>query len=190
MPAFFEYLRNITYYLIFAAVVGMLAPAGKYRKFVSLVMGFVLLSIMLAPLANLQNRQAATDWLQGLVPQQSVGVSPETAYTIWRDTYLRSAFEAQLTTQLESLLSQNNFHLHSVQFTFSEDFSAITNVHVTVSREEVQERVPFIRIQPVQIGQPDTNENCPTTTSAKNLISQFYNLSHQHIHVTVLGGHQ
>jgi len=173
---------------MFAAVVGMIAPAGKYRKFVSLVMGFALLSIMLAPLASLQNRQAATDWLQGLVPQQSVSVSPETAYTIWRDTYLRSAFEAQLTTQLESLLVQNGFTMHSAHFTFLEDFSAITGIHVTVSREEVQERVPFIRIQPVQIGQPNANEDCPTTTVAKNLISQFYNLSHPHIHVTVLGG--
>ena len=61
MPAFFAYLRNITYYLMFATVAGMVAPAGKYRKFVSLVMGFILLAIMLAPLARWSGEVPITD---------------------------------------------------------------------------------------------------------------------------------
>ena len=185
MSAFFIYLRNITYYLMFAAVVGMLAPAGKYKKFVSLVMGFILLSIMIAPLARFSSGIPVTDWFHGLAHGEAANEDVESAYANWRNTYLRSAFETQLTMQLENLLSQDGFTVYEARFTFPEDFSHLTGVHVTVSRNETPQRVPFIRIQPVQVGAPEQQEVCPTATAAKNLISQFYNLPTTHIHVTV-----
>jgi len=170
---------------MFAAVVGMLAPAGKYKKFVSLVMGFILLSMMITPLARFGSELPITDWFHGLAHSESLNEDFESSYANWRNTYLRSAFEAQLTMQLTNLLSQNGFTVYDTSFTFPDDFSHLTGVHVTVSREETPQRVPFIRIQPVQIGEPEQAETCPTSAMAKNLISQFYNLPVQHIYVTV-----
>jgi len=183
MDAFFSYLTNITYYLIFAAVVGLIAPVGKYRKFVSLVMGFILLSLILVPLTNIGTRQDISNWVLDFMPNQGTEISSETSYNLWRDTYIRSAFEAQLTTQLELFLQQNSITLHTATFSFSDDFSAITDIYVTVSGQQIQERVPFIRIEPVRINREE--EVCPVATSTKNLISQFYNLNLGHIHVTV-----
>jgi len=170
---------------MFAAVVGMLAPTGKYKKFVSLIMGFILLSIMIAPLARFSSQLPITDWFSGLAQHQSQNEDWETSYSNWRNTYLRNAFEAQLATQLTNLLTKSGFIVHDAQFTFLEDFSQLTDVHVTVSREDEARRVPFIRIQPVQIGEAEQADNCSISTDAKKLISEFYNLSIQHIHVTV-----
>jgi len=188
MSAFFEYLRNITYYLMFATVVGMIAPTGKYHKFVSLVMGFILLAIMLAPLARWSGEIPVTQWFSGVVPQYAMpGDSAETNYTAWRNNYLRTAFEAQLETQLTNLLVQSNFTVYFAEFDYSDDFSRITSVRVAVSRaaEEENRRVPFIRIEPVQISRPDAEADCPTATAAKNLISEFYNIDMAHIYVEV-----
>ena len=52
MQALFAHITNITYYLLLAAAAHMLAPAGKYRKFVSVVTGFVLIAVILSPLRN------------------------------------------------------------------------------------------------------------------------------------------
>jgi len=161
----------------------MLAPAGKYRKFVSLVMGFILLSLMIAPLARFGGVAPVTDWFAGLGYQNAD--SWESSYQHWRDTYLRGAFEEQLTNQLTNLLTQNGFTVHSTQITFASDFTQLTSVTVNVSRQETPQRVPFIRIQPVQVGREQARETCPTATTAKNLISEFYNLSTAHIHVIV-----
>ena len=191
MSAFFEYLRNITYYLMFATVVGMIAPTGKYRKFVSLVMGFILLAIMLAPLARWSGEIPVTQWFSGVVPQYAMPTNAETNYTVWRNNYLRTAFESQLEAQLTNLLTQNNFAVYSAAFTYTDDFSQITAARVAVSRAayaEENRRVPFIRIEPVQINRPDgstAEEDCPTATAAKNLISEFYNIDRAHIHVEV-----
>ena len=184
MSAFFLYIRNITYYLMFVTVVGMLAPAGKYRKFVSLVMGFTLIAVMIAPLARFGRELPVTEWFAGLGTHENVDMT-ETSYTRWRDTYLREAFEAQLHGQLTGLLEQNGFTVRSARFTYTDDFMRLTSVRVEVSGAEIERRVPFIRIEPVRISDRLETETCQTAIAVKNLISQFYNLGQEHIYVTV-----
>ena len=187
MPAFFEYLRNITYYLMFAALVGLVAPTGKYKKFVSLVMGLIMLALLLQPVRGFMGRQIpVTELFAGIMPQAGPHIAgPDDAYAIWRDTYLAAAFRAQLEAQLKGLLAQNGITMHSAGFEYTQDFSRITAVHVSVSRqEEATRRVPFIRIEPVRIGQEDAPED-PLVGEVKNLISGFYNLPAAHIYVEV-----
>jgi len=188
MPAFFEYLRNITYYLLFAALVGLVAPTGKYKKFVSLVMGLIMLVLLLAPVRSIVGRQIpVTEWFTGIIPQQAYSTaSVDDTYALWRDTYLASAFRAQLRAQLEGLLSRNNITVHEANFEYTGDFSRITSVSVSVSRDqETNRRVPFIRIEPVQIQREEAPED-PLINEVKNLIAGFYNLPGSHIHVEVI----
>lgn len=189
MPAFFLYLRNITYYLMFATVATMVAPAGKYRKFVSLVMGFILLATMLAPLARFSGEIPVTQWFYGIIPQEMHSADWESSYIKWRNTYLQGAFEAQLQAQLKNRLSLSGFTMHTAEFDYSDDFSTLTYVNVSVSQNTTQaRRVPFIRIEPVQIHTNEQTETCATATYVKNLISEFYNLPVSHIHVSVTKG--
>jgi len=187
MPAFFDYIRNITYYLLFAALVGLVAPTGKYKKFVSLIMGFILLVLILQPISSFIGTQIpVTEWFQGILPEQThhdVGI--DDTYSIWRDTYLAAAFESQLEAQLDGLLTRNGITLHSASFEYTEDFSRITSVRIRVSREEEQERrVPFIRIEPIRIEREEPPDD-PLINEVKNLISGFYNLPETHIHVEI-----
>lgn len=184
MPAFFEYLRNITYYLMFVTVAGMIAPEGKYKKFVSLVMGFILLGVMLAPLASFSGDIPITQWFSGIIPQETINA--ETTYTRWRNTYLQTAFEYQLESQLSAMLYQNGFTLYNANFTYTDDFSRITSLSVTVNPTSYEtRRVPFIRIEPVRITPQAEYQYCQTAAEVKNLISQFYNLPQSHIYVNV-----
>ena len=188
MPAFFEYLRNITYYLLFAALVGLVAPTGKYKKFVSLVMGLIMLVLLLAPVRDIVGTHIpVTQWFAGIIPGQEISTADvDGAYALWRDTYLSGAFQAQLSAQLEGLLSRSNITMHSASFEHTSDFSRITSITVTVSREEEpNRRVPFIRIEPVQLNR-DTPPEDPLVNEVKNLIAGFYNLPGSHIYVEVL----
>ena len=183
MFAFFNYIGNITYYLMFVALIGMLAPGGKYKKFVSLVMGFTLLGVMVAPLARFAPNIPVTDWFTG-IETEAPTITNHT-YDQWRNTYLRSAFATQLSTQLTTLLESEDFTVHDLAFTFPEDLGGIETVTATLSRTEAATRLPFIRIQPIEVSRGLAPETCETTTAAKNLISQFYNLPMAHIHVIV-----
>ena len=188
MPAFFEYLRNITYYLLFAALVGLIAPTGKYKKFVSLVMGLIMLTLLLQPIRDTVGRQIpVTEWFTGIIPQPAYNfASADDAYDTWRHTYLAAAFNTQLSAQLEGLLERNGIIMYNASFEYTDDFSRITSISVQVSqRQEENRRVPFIRIEPVQIQRQDSPED-PLINEIKNLIAGFYNLPGSHIHVEVL----
>jgi hypothetical protein len=188
--AFFYYIWNITYYLLFASVAGIFAPAGKYRKFVSLVMGFVLLLLLIQPIERFLDDIPVSGWCANAM-QMPAGISDYTSAERW-EGHLRDSFESQLTAQLSRHLSANDFALHSANFFYTQDFSEITEIRVVVSVKEPTEsgRVPFIRIQspefrPIRIGEDPPAETCAHTQTVKNLISQFYNLPMEHIFVEV-----
>ncbi|MCL2456069.1 MAG: stage III sporulation protein AF [Defluviitaleaceae bacterium] len=187
MSSFFEYLTNIIYYLMFACVVGIFAPTGKYRKFVSLVVGFVLLLLMIKPFGGFFRDVPITEWFAGI---PSVSASQESAHHIEGEKYLRGAFEAQLRAQLERLLS--DFSIEAVSFEYANDFGEIFSVRLDVSEKILHEsntRVPFIRIEPpkirtIQIGEPEP-QICAASEKIKTLVSQFYNLPKEHISVII-----
>jgi hypothetical protein len=196
MTAFFEYIGNITYYLIFASVAGMFAPVGKYKKFVSLVLGFVLLLLIVQPLAGFFGQDIPVqEWFADAIPINFPVTQNGTAiYEQWWDEHLRGSFEAQLEAQVTRLLNANNFAVNAAEFSYSADFSNLTEVRVSVTPHYFPRgeggRVPFIRIQPpqispIRIGETPTPETCPYSETVKNLISQFYNLPTSHIYVEV-----
>jgi stage III sporulation protein AF len=184
MSAFFGYIANITYYLLFAAVVNMVAPAGKYKKFVSLVMGLTLVVIIIAPLRNMGTDFNAMQFFSGAT---ALPAFAQEQYSHFHNSHLSAAFEEQLFFQLEAMLSRHGFTLHEAEFTYTQDFSQLTAVWASVSTAESR-RVPFIRIEPVQVNRSPspTEENDPQVNKAKNLIADFYHIPAMHIHITIL----
>jgi len=147
-------------------------------------MGLILLVLMLQPLRHIVGTNVpVTQWFEGILSQP--GEHGDISYENWRNEHLTAAFEDQLRAQVEGLLGRENIILHSAAFTYTEDFGRLTTVRLTVSLEEEEaRRVPFIRIEPVQL-QRDTPADDPLIDKVKNLIAGFYNLPHSHIYVEI-----
>ena len=179
MPVFFEYLRNITYYLLFATLAGMAAPAGKYRQYVKLVTGFILLLLIIKPLAAYTNGLGVpvTEWFAA-----GPAVYAGAGYGDLYDETLSSVFQEQLRSQLSQLLSQHNFELLEADFYFNADYTRLESIFVT-ARRSAEEKKPFIRIEPIRIG---TGESADINV-LKKIISSFYSIEAGHIHVKVQG---
>jgi hypothetical protein len=188
MGAFFGYITNITYYLFFAAVANMLAPAGKYRKFVAVVTGFVLIVMVLAPLRQMGRDFDVADFFAQLAQGQGAQFDPE-AYAHLHDSHLSAAFNEQLAVQLAHMLLREGIVLYEAEFRHEVDFTRITAIYATVGREEAARRVPFIRIEPVQVnrGRGESEEPDPLVMETKNIIADFYRVPSAHIHVRTKG---
>jgi stage III sporulation protein AF len=183
--ALFEYFRNITYYLLFAAVVGMIAPAGKYRQYVRLVTGFILLLLILQPLTVFINGPGlpVTEWFSVSAAKAD---DYRSSYDEWHYTSLSAAFEEQLHAQLSAFLQQNGYEMGDAEFAYANDFSRIERISLTASNIPSEPgRRPFIRIEPVQIGSGKAETEGADTAAIKKLISGFYNLPAEHIHVII-----
>ena len=53
MEAFTAYIKTITAFTIFSALVGILLPEGKYRRYAELVLGIMVLGAVLKSLLRL-----------------------------------------------------------------------------------------------------------------------------------------
>lgn len=53
MEAFTAYIKTITALTIFSALVGILLPEGKYRRYAELVLGVLVLTAVLGPFLRL-----------------------------------------------------------------------------------------------------------------------------------------
>lgn len=53
MDAFTAYIKTITALTIFSALVGILLPEGKYRRYAELVLGVMILEAVLEPFLGL-----------------------------------------------------------------------------------------------------------------------------------------
>ena len=178
MPAFFDYLRNIAYYLVFMAVVGVIVPSGNYKKYIALVMGIMLIGIVLRPVATFLDRpQLPMTDLFGNVLPPAVGE---------HSSHIEPAFHYQLSNQVRALLFRNGFELISAEWETSEDFTYIRQVNLEVRAMETEpERRPFIRVEPVRIGPYQPSEEPEEVKIIKNLISDFYNMDMANIHISI-----
>ena len=195
MAAFFEFLRNITYYLVFMTVVGVIAPSGSYKKYIALVMGVILIGIILNPVTMLigGDELPVTEIFGNIIP-----TSPHGADFDWQQDYLREVFHSRLTAQTSLLLSGNNFELVVAEWETAADFTYVRGLSLkvrAVAADTGPERVPFIRIEPVRIApyQPfhpeetaEDPEEAEKIRAIKKLISDFYDIPTDNIHVEIL----
>ena len=54
----YEWLRNISYYLILVTAVCYVLPSGSYRKYIRFFTGLVLISMLLVPVIDLIGRNS------------------------------------------------------------------------------------------------------------------------------------
>jgi len=151
MAAFFEYLRNITYYLMFMAVVGLIAPSGNYKKYIAVVMGILLIGVVINPITSglRQPSVPMTEMFGNILPTPA---ADQNDYLFWQQEQIQAAFHSQLTAQVQSLLARNNFNLVSAQWQTSEDFTYIRHVRVQAQvLEAAPTPTPFIRIEPIRV---------------------------------------
>jgi stage III sporulation protein AF len=194
VAAFFDYLRNITYYLLFSTLAGLAAPSGKYKKYVALITGLVLLLLMIQPLKDIVGRGVpVTEWFSGVITPPEISEANENgpgaafsaeAYNRWSYGQLDAAFEEQLFAQVESLLSGEGFTLVSADFDYQEDFSRINSMTLTV--QSAKQGKPLIYIEPVRIGRqaaPETEPEDPNSIRVKKILSDFYGPDAPHINV-------
>lgn len=193
MSAFFEYISHITYYLVFMAIVGVVAPSGHYKKYIALVMGIMLIGIVLDPITGLLTRDAVpvTELFGNIMPIPMIDSElDQGSHANWQHEQVQMVFHSQLTSQLDSLLARNGYELISADWATSEDFTYIRQLSLQVKViETAPAPVPFIRVAPVRIApyQPleQEDEEAEEILAVKKLISDFYNMSMDNIHVEI-----
>jgi hypothetical protein len=214
IPAFSVYIKNIAIFLIFTAFANIMIPSAKYKQYVNLALGFVMIFLLLTPLRALIGAVGGDD-----IGAMFTGFSNrfETAVTKpgdveklegAQDALILSAFKESILSQIETLVAEEGtFIYQSADITADESdehFGEIQAIRLTLRKKTAEERAagarptakPLIRIEPVAIDtqsifstkyEPEgaDAEESDEIKNIKKLLSDFYNLSHDNIYITI-----
>lgn len=194
MPVLSAYVSNIVYFVLFATFVGIIAPHSKYKQYINMMLGLVLIILVAGPVR---------DWLGGEVPPVNqifagigAGAGEEiTDFSRYEDMQLdmvRKTYNQYAEKQIHALLSgRTRLDIVSVEIIASVDLGEIQEIYAVMKEKEGEKKESgqrLIRIEPVRRSSPDEQPDEPNADeikSIKKIISDFYNLSADNIHITM-----
>ncbi len=176
---FAMYVKNVGYFLVFSVFVRVITPNSRYKGFVDVVLGLLLIIVILGPIQALLS-QAASIKLAGVEEASASARRDEKYYQGFRSSVLKNAFDKELKEQLTALLAEEGFVLTQLDTEVNEDFTAVTKMELTVYAED--KGVPFIRVEAKEASLVEIS-------NIKNRISNVYNLSGDNIHIVRLDKH-
>ncbi|MDR1642101.1 MAG: stage III sporulation protein AF [Clostridiales bacterium] len=182
-----HWLRNLSFFLIFSAFAGIILPNEKYKKYIDLCFGIVLVIIMLQPITGLLGLGEFP--VDELFDQIAGSAAPSSAsgdeYTDLQWKLVKESFDSQVKAQISAMIEEKGYSISSLEVISSEDLATITSVKATVRKKEAASR-PFIYIEPVK---PSSGANASQAEPAeikklKTEISDFYKLSVDNIFIS------
>ena len=181
-----EYFQNIAIFMVFMALMMFILPSGKYKNYIQIVLGFVLIYIVLTPVTALFHRGDAQ--LSWQVEWQARHDSQLEIVQNLHDEMVTARFHTMLRNQIQGLGPGTPFRLVHVETSQTDNEELL--LYITVERREPTPTTrPFIRIEPVEFTNrstavTDTAEESAEIKKLKLAISDFYNLPVDNIHIT------
>lgn len=190
--SFSSYIKEIAFFLIFMIFIEIILPQSKYRNYINLVLGLLLIFIMIKPVNVLLakfNTSIDSEIINKTIEIDKNAIEKEKQYyTEKQKELIFNNFNENLKKQLTSILN-NYAYVNDVNFEIDYENLKINDIYVDISYEQKAEKEKFIRIKPIIINddtlKDEKNEEDEKIKNIKNIISDFYNLSVDNIHITV-----
>lgn len=200
-----EWIRKIALFVIFSALIEILMPESHFRKYIHMILGFVLMLMLIRPITyiffdnkdifiNLVEINQLEMERQSIARQSSIIESKQEELIL--DTY-----KSNLGEQIEKLIESNtNVDVGNIKLYVNEDksdksYGILQKVELTIikNQETGSTTAEIEPIQPIKINinhsdkenKKQTRKEDELEKNIKNLLISFYNLSGDNIHITV-----
>ncbi|MBZ4668536.1 MAG: spoIIIAF [Defluviitaleaceae bacterium] len=200
-----EWIRKIALFVIFSALIEILMPESHFRKYIHMILGFVLMLMLIRPITYIffDNKDTFINLVeinqlemerQSIARQSSIIESKQEELIL--DTY-----KSNLGEQIEKLIESNtNADVGNIKLYVNEDksdksYGILQKVELTIikNQETGSTTAEIEPIQPIKINidhsdkenKKQTRKEDELEKNIKNLLISFYNLSGDNIHITV-----
>ena len=188
-----SYIKNLAIFIIFISFIGIILPSDKYKNYINIVLGFMLMFVLINPVVKHLNTKNIFD-LDSLYLEVGVTTNSDIERENLRLEEMRSeiivsTYTARLWKELESILSTENKFLEDLNVDFDMKNGDLQKLELTISREQKElSDIKSINIEAINIGE-NFERNLENEEKdikiIKNLISGFYNLSTDNIHINM-----
>lgn len=178
---FYNYIKNIIFFLIFMSFIQVILPTNKYRSYINLIFGMMLVFIMIEPLNilfdNVKNIEAITIFNEDDFKNNNIDINK---YKNIQNEMVKSAFKDNIKKQIETILKDNYF-IKDIEVSLYEnkyDEINIQEIQLTLTSNNKNIYVkPFKEDNDLKLKEQKEIDNI------KNAISQYYNLNIENISI-------
>ncbi|WP_250277673.1 stage III sporulation protein AF [[Clostridium] colinum] len=181
---FYDYIKNIILFLVFMSFIQVILPTNKYRSYINLVFGMILVFIMIEPLNlifdSVKNVEALTIFNEQDFKQNNM-INVEKYKNIQNDM-VKSAFKENIKSQIKTILKDKyiikdiNLELYENKY---EEIN-IESIYLTLVKNNQN-----IYIKPFNEDKNLQNAEKQEIDNIKNLISQVYNIKTDNVFITI-----
>lgn len=205
---FSNYIKNIAICIIFSAFITMLLPTNSFKKYVDIVLGFIIIIVVLSPLKNIifkNNNSLELKIFSNASQLENYSIlNQKDIYEDNQRQLILSNYKQQIKQQISELVSQNiNLNIDNINIEIDEDFESNNfakikkiELYATENINEPTNNEEQIHIKPVEkvniqenstdvYKQNSDNRNYETEKKLESLISDFYKLNNDNIYIIV-----
>ena len=194
-----EYARNIAIFLIFIAFIGIVIPNEKYKKYINLICGFVLMILVLTPVLKLFSNSEIN--INNIYKEMEINLNRNIIHKeleYYEEATLNmilETYKSDLENQMKIIILSKGFNPLEINIEIDvspENFGEVTQIKTIVSKEAVKNnKNSVINIERISIGPQISSKNIDDRDfeesieikNLKNYLSDFYNLSVSNIYI-------
>ena len=182
---FYTYIKNIILFLIFTSFIQVILPNNKYRSYINLVFGIILIFIMTKPLSvifnNFKNIETITIFNENdFVKDSNIDTKQ---YENIQNEMIEEAFKENIKTKIEASL-QNKYIIKEIETKLYENKYKEVNIDkidVTLIKNDNK-----IYVKPFNEDEKINNMKKQEIDSVKKTISKIYQIDENNINITIL----
>lgn len=125
MDAIREYIYDISVYLIFDSFIGIILPDSKYKKYISLVSGFILILIMLMPIKNI------------LSTNPSISFSSKNDF---QNQLISEVYEKAYRQQIKKIGEDAGLKIEDIELKIESEQNLIQSLKIKLENEDTDEK--------------------------------------------------
>ncbi|MCL1935554.1 MAG: stage III sporulation protein AF [Defluviitaleaceae bacterium] len=175
-----NFIRNLAIFMLFMTFVSAIVPTGKYKSYINLIMGFMLIFMMVSPIINIIGSfDDILIHIEEEISHLEESINLDEAHIVQASVITENA-SYLVRTHIEEIVSEFGFIPVSttINMNMSGNDLQINNIFIEVTEEEIRGIPPINNIILGEVIEEDSR-----MIEIKNYLAQFYNMPVNHINV-------
>lgn len=169
---FYGYIKSIILFSIFISFIQVILPNSKYRSYINLVFGIILIFIMIEPLNYFLDNIKKFEILPSFNEENFKYNNDVEKYAEVRNEMILSAFKENVKRQIQVILKKE-YIIKDIQINLYENkYREIIMENITLEIEKVDNKI-YVR----KFNETEININEKEIEHIKNEIAKNYNLN-------------
>lgn len=205
--AFSNYIKNIAVCIIFSAFVAMLLPNNNFKKYVDIVLGFIMIIVVLSPFKGFIFKEGKSFEFEVFSKTSQIEnyslLNKKDVYENNQRDLIITNYKQQIEKQInELILKEMNLNVKDINIEVdenfeSDNFAGIEKIELYVdenSESLKSENITIKQVEKISIKENTTdvysqniniNRNYELEKNLESLISDFYKVNEDNIYIIV-----